>query len=89
MIKNVNDNNKGKSGNGQSIADISTDDLIADDAKWSNIVDGRVATCCCHTRIDFVFCNKYFFKVFDVVKVEHLKHNNASNHVLVRVHCEY
>ena len=86
---NESDDMDSKNNNRNNKLGMELEDLDIDNEKWTNVIDGKVATCRYDTRIDFVFCNKYFYKVFDVVKVEHLTHNNASTHALVRVHCEY
>ena len=58
-----------------------------DKDQWKSVLgNGKLGTCRFGTHIDFVFVNQEFLNIFHVLKLEHLPHNDASDHVLVRAH---
>ena len=44
-----------------------------------------LGTCRFDTRIDYMFVNKYWLKHFKIINYQHLRHNDTSDHKLVRL----
>ena len=44
-----------------------------------------ISSCRYDTRIDYIFVNNRFLEQFQVLNVEHLAHNNCSDHKMVKV----
>eukprot|EP01084_Bolivina_argentea_P304492 525876_1 len=57
------------------------------EAKWDGIFVDRndLGTCRYNTRIDYVLINKQMEQLFEITNYQHIEHNNASDHKLVRV----
>eukprot|EP01084_Bolivina_argentea_P210759 358627_1 len=54
--------------------------------KWNNILgNDNLGTCSFDTRIDYVLINEKMLKLFEIEEYQHLAHNDASDHKLVRV----
>eukprot|EP01084_Bolivina_argentea_P280634 479955_1 len=51
---------------------------------WKNVLIGKMGTCRFDTRIDYIFVNNSFLKLFDVVRYEHCD-CLCSDHKLVKV----
>eukprot|EP01083_Nonionella_stella_P097072 272891_1 len=43
------------------------------------------STCRFDTRIDYVFANRHFLDIFEVINAQHLHHNNCSDHKMVKI----
>merc|ERR1712154_670342 len=59
-------------------------------SQWNDVLGaGNLGTCAYDTRIDYVLINDKMKSLFDIVKYEHLAHDDASDHKLVRVTFEF
>ena len=84
--KNAKDANHDQKEDAMDESNPAQESTLLNGVKWEKLL-GRenLGTCAFDTRIDYVMANQKMINLFDVVEYQHLAHDDASDHKLVRI----